>query len=509
MKRKIGVIMSGALMIFEMLSTLLYTPYLIRSLGQSEYGIYTLVLSVSAYLVLLDLGVGNSIVRYVSKYRATGENDEQRRFLGVANIYYSIIALVVLFLGTIIILALPNVFSKGLSAVEIVQAKKLMALTVVNIAVTLGTSPYMHILTAYEKFFLSKGISIVQILIRTIVCVVLLYFGFGSFGVVAVNLLLNIIMRAFVIAYVSFKMKLLPSFKNIKMSFISGIISYSVWILVQMVATQINHMADQVLIGIFAVSSSTILGIYGVGAQINQYFQSVATAFTGILMPGVVKLVEKDGRPEVLQKEMEKIGRIVFIVTGLIWSVFLVCGQQFVNLWAGEENSKAYIVALLLISPHVFIMSQSIGTQILWAKEKHKFQAILKFIIVALNVVLTIVLIKKWDALLGASVGTMISLFLGDVLVMQIVFKKDIGIKLLSYYKNTFIKGILPSIILMLAIGFTVSSFLPIGCWLGFVINAIIMVLVYGICLLLFGMNKAEKEMLKSITIYALKSKSK
>ena len=72
MNRRIGVIMSGLLMVFEMLSTLLYTPYLIRTLGQSEYGVYTLVFSITAYLTLLDLGVGNAVVRYVSKYRVDG-----------------------------------------------------------------------------------------------------------------------------------------------------------------------------------------------------------------------------------------------------------------------------------------------------------------------------------------------------------------------------------------------------------------------------------------------------
>lgn len=508
MKRKIGVIMSGVLMVFEMLSTMLYTPYLIRTLGQSEYGIYTLVLSVSAYLVLLDLGVGNSIVRYVSKYRANGEDDEQRRFLGIANVYYAIIAFVVLVLGTVVIIALPELFSKGLTTAEIGQAKKLMALTVINIAITLGTSPYMHILTAYEKFFLSKGISIIQIVIRTIASVILLYLGFGSIGVVAVNLILNIIMRLFVICYVSIKMKLLPTFHNIRMSFIKNIVLYSVWILLQMIATHINHMADQVLIGMFAVSSSAILGIYGVGSQINQYFQSVATAFTGVLMPGVVKLVEKGSSAEILQKEMERIGRIIFMVTGLIWSVFLVCGQQFVNLWAGDENSKAYIVALLLMTPHVFIMSQSIGTQILWAKEKHKFQAILKLIIVLLNVAVTIVLIKEWDALMGATVGTMLSLLLGDVLVMQIVFKKDIGIKLLSYYKNTFVKGIAPSIIITILCGLAVSNVAVFSGWFDFVFKAGIMVVVYIICMLSFGMNKSEKEMLKSISTNLIRNKN-
>ena len=195
-------------------------------------------------------------------------------------------------------------------------------------------------------------------------------------------------MRIVLICYVTFKMKLTPTYKNIEFKFVKQIASYSVWILLQMIATQINNMADHILIGMFVASSSVILGIYGVGAQINQYFQSVSSVFTGVLMPGVVKLVEKDGSVKTLQKEMERIGRIIFMVTGMIWSVFLVFGDQFISLWAGEQNSSAYIVTVLLMLPHIIIMPQSIGAQILWAKEKHKLQSILKFAIVIVNIAL-------------------------------------------------------------------------------------------------------------------------
>ena len=61
MNRKIGVILSYIAMVFEVLSTLLITPFMLRTLGQSEYGVYKLSSSITAYLLLLDLGVGNML----------------------------------------------------------------------------------------------------------------------------------------------------------------------------------------------------------------------------------------------------------------------------------------------------------------------------------------------------------------------------------------------------------------------------------------------------------------
>ena len=66
MNRKTGVVLSYVLLVVEIFSTLLFTPFLIRTLGQAEYGIYQLVLSITAYLALLDLGVGNSVIRYIT-----------------------------------------------------------------------------------------------------------------------------------------------------------------------------------------------------------------------------------------------------------------------------------------------------------------------------------------------------------------------------------------------------------------------------------------------------------
>ena len=83
MNRKIGAVLSYIYMILEVLSTLLLTPFIINSLGDAEYGVYKLVASVTIYLLLLDLGMGNSVVRYVAKYKENKDIESSRKFVGV------------------------------------------------------------------------------------------------------------------------------------------------------------------------------------------------------------------------------------------------------------------------------------------------------------------------------------------------------------------------------------------------------------------------------------------
>lgn len=497
MSRKAGVIMSYILMIFEVLSTLLITPYLIRDLGQAEYGVYKLVAAITAYLLLLDLGIGNATTRYIAKYRVDKDIENERKFFGVSIIYYSLIAIITVVIGIILIMIFPKAFGKGLSISEIALGQKLLIITIINAAVTLGTSQFNNIIIAYEKYTVSKGASIIQIIIRMLLTVIVLKLGMKSVGVVTINLIMTILCRTFFVLYVLFGFKLFPKFKEIKLDFIKGIVAYSSLILLQMVATQINSSVDQILIGSLVKSSAVILAVYGVGTQIVQYYQSIGSSFTGILMPGIVKMIETNASIKEITNEMIKIGRIILLVLGLIWGCFLVNGRHFIILWAGEANEQAYLVTIILMTAYLFVLTESIGTQILWAKNEHKEQAILKITIVLLNIVLTILLIK-WNPLIGATLGTFMSLMLGDVVVMNVIFYKKLKLNLLYYYKGLF-KGIVPAMIISIFIGFiSLNIFSNIG-WISFLINIIIMYSIYMICLLVFGMNDYEKLLIKSV----------
>lgn len=496
MRRKQGVILSYVLMIFEVLSTLLLTPFLIRTLGQAEYGVYKLSVSITAYLMLLDLGVGNAIIRYIAKFRANEDSESENNFFGIATLFYFGIAVISVLCGMVLVLLFPKLFSTGLTQEEILLGQKLLILTVANVAVTLLTTVSTNAIIAYERFAISKGLPIIQIILRMILTIVVLKSNLGSIGIVFVNLVLTIICRGFFTAYVFFALKIRPKLKNIRIEFVKDIFAYSSWILLQMIATQINASMDQILLGTLVSSSATIIAVYSVGIQIVQYFQSIGHSFTGVLMPGVVKLVEKDCSPKTICDEMVRIGRIILLSLGLIWSGFVALGRQFVEMWAGEVNGDSYFIALILMSAYLIILTESVGTQVLWAKNEHKEQAILKIAIVLLNIILTVLLIK-WNPLIGATIGTFISLILGDVIVMNIVFAKKLKISLAQYYSKLF-SGLLICILLTAGFGFVINL-IPIYGWGGLVLKIVSVCLVYIALLILFGMNKYEKNLFASL----------
>lgn len=490
MGRKKGVVLSYILMVFEVLSTLLLTPLIIRTLGQAEYGVYKLSLSVIAYLALLDMGVGNAIVRYTAKYKERGDKENLERFFGVSQLYYVVVAGIAGVIGSILIDVFPKMFAVGLSTEEIWLGQKLLAITLINTVVTLGTSVFNNIIIGHGLFGVSRGASIIQIVFRMIATFVALRLGFKSVALVSIQLILTIVCRGCFGIYVFTKLKLRPRLRGVKKSFVFEIIGYSTWILLQMIATQVNAFADQILLGALVPAASVIIAVYGVGIQIVQYFQSLGTAIGGVLFPGVVSLIERGADAKTIQGEMIKIGRIVFMFLGVVWCGFLLYGKSFIGLWAGEENINGFYVAAILMFAHMIIQIEAIGTQILWAKNEHKEQAILKLVIVLLNILLTILLIQ-WNPLLGATIGTLISYLLGDVLVMNVIFKRKIGISLKEYYCGL-LKGIFAVLLITSLIGIGINRIQLAG-WLGLFCKVILFCIVYCVLIYKFGWNAYEK----------------
>ena len=150
-ERKSGAILSYVSIILSTLVQLIYTPLLIRMLGQSEYGLYSLVSSIIGYLTVLDLGFGNAIVIFTAKYRAQKKYDEEKKLHGMFFVVYFVISIVAGLIGIILYFFVPVMFGASMSDAEIGKMKIMMLILAFNLAITFIFSIYSSIINAYEK----------------------------------------------------------------------------------------------------------------------------------------------------------------------------------------------------------------------------------------------------------------------------------------------------------------------------------------------------------------------
>ena len=94
---KIGAIISYISIVVNIVAGLLYTPWMIDKIGESDYGLYTLANSLIT-LFLIDFGLSAAVSRYLATYRAEGKEEAANRFLGAVYKLYLIIDSVIFLL---------------------------------------------------------------------------------------------------------------------------------------------------------------------------------------------------------------------------------------------------------------------------------------------------------------------------------------------------------------------------------------------------------------------------
>ena len=68
-ERKAGIALSFLSIIVSFVIGFAVTPVIIKKLGDSEYGVYTLVASLCAYLNIVEQGLADTVVKYIIKFK--------------------------------------------------------------------------------------------------------------------------------------------------------------------------------------------------------------------------------------------------------------------------------------------------------------------------------------------------------------------------------------------------------------------------------------------------------
>lgn len=431
---KIGVVLSYVSMIVQNIIAIVYTPVMLRLLGQSEYGLYQLVYSVVSYLGLLSFGFGSAYVRFYSRYKVKDDQEGIAKLNGMFMIVFNIIAIIALLAGGVLVGNVNNLFSKSLTANEINTATILMILMVINLAISFPSSVFDSFVTAHECYFFQRVISLLQTVLNPFLTLPLLLMGYKSISLVVVTTILTVSKFIINYWYCIKKLRMRFIFHNMNFSLLKEIGVFSFYIFINMIVDQINWSVDKFILGVF--SGTTAVAIYAVGGQINTMYMSLSTSISSVFIPRVNKIVARDeNNNEELTELFTRVGRIQFIILAMVIGGFIVVGKYFINVWAGTDYNKAYYVALLLIIPVTVPLTQNLGIEIQRAKNMHIFRSIIYFLIAIGNVFISIPLVQLFGEM-GAALGTAISLIIGNIIVMNWYYQVKIKLDMLYFWKQ-------------------------------------------------------------------------
>lgn len=493
-QRKAGVILSYAGEIVKILVSLVYTPIMLRLLGQSEYGLYQLVYSVVSYLSLLSLGFGSSYQRFYSRYKAQKDEDSIAKLNGMFMIIFCSISVICVLCGVVMVVNIRSILGIGLTDSEYEIARVLLILLVINLAITFSNSVFNCAITAHEKFLFQKLLILLQNIFNPFLTLPLLIMGYGSVGMVSVTTFLTFVVLMSNMFYCLRRLHIRFKFRGFQVGLLKEMWVFTFFIFLNQIIDQVNWSVDKFLLGRFA--GTTAVAVYGVGGQINSLYLQFSTSISNVFVPKVNRIVAETDDNKQLTKLFTKVGRIQFIVLGLILSGFIFFGYPFVKMWAGEEYGASYVVAILLIAPVTVPLIQNLGIEIQRAKNMHKARSVVYLFIAIANVFVSIPLIKLMGPA-GAALGTAISLFAGNIIFMNWYYHARIGMNMFYFWKE--IAKFVPALIGPCVVGIIIMNFANITGLVKLGLFAMVYTAVYGLSMYFLGMNEEEKKLVMGL----------
>lgn len=487
---KIGALFAYINLFVTNITGILVTPFIIKSLGDSEYGLYTLIGAFVGYLSVLDLGLNNAIVRFVALYRVEKDKKKEENFLAISFIIYGIIALLIALGGGILYCNTETFFGSTLSEQELENAKVMLLILNANIAITIPGGVFVAICTAYEKFVFPRMLTLVKHVVRTIMIFIILYKGADAIGIVILDSVMNLFFIIGTAYYVFGILKVRMRLHEYQFVFVREIFNYSFWVFFFGLIYQFQWRTGQIILG--ANNNTIVVAIYGVGVMLGTYYTTFGNVINGLLLPKVVHFITAGASHQELTRQMIRVGRISLVLLLYVLGAFIVTGKQFVFLWLGGGYELSWLIALLIMIVYVLPISQGFGHAVLEANKLVRFKALSFFLFCFLGIGMGLWLSYDYGAL-GMILGVAIGLFLLQY-VMNVYYHKIVKLNMWQFLRQTYYPMILPFVVVLSLMWF-IKDFFE-SSWLGFLLVNIVYTLFFLVGVFFLYLTKEEKRML-------------
>ncbi len=478
-------------------SGFLLTPFILHRLGAVQFGLWALANSVMSYGLLLEFGVGGAVIKYVAEFKAQRRGEDIRALVATALRLYSLLGLVALVLSLMVAPLFPRLFNvPGNQQSKAIWVIVLMGLGLAtSIPCTITTS----VLRGLQRYDLVSLLASVATLLYAIGTVLVLVFGGGLLGIVAVSVVVTIVMQ---IPSIWFIYRIAPDlhfgWRGASRQWVRTVVSFSSWLFVMDAATRLQTKVDVVVIGAFLPISSVTL--YTLCRRLSEIGQIATDQFMKVMLPLAAELQAEND--VVRLRELYVTGtRLTLALFLPIGCVFSILARPLLTLWVGATYAEgAHLVSILALAT-LLDTSQWPAANILQGMARHRPLAIALACGAIANVGLSIILVRTFglDGVAFSALFATILVCLGFVMPYTM---RLMEVRPLEVLNRILLPSLLPLIPALLSI-YAVKRVLGTQSLFTLAIVACIGLLVYAIMYLGFSASKIERQTCFSFAISA------
>ena len=408
-----GVLMNwGALAISFLVGFLLF-PFVVSRLGDTWYGVWTLVNAVVSYLGLLDFGLRGAVTRFVSRDHVLGDHGHSSDVVSTALWLRLWSASCCAVIGVALSMPVTRMLR---IPVEMQDAASLaIGISVASFTVNLTCGVFGGVLAGKGRFDLLSAVAIGQSVVRALGVIWLLNSGYGIMALAWWDLTLAVLANG-ALAGLSFRVypELRITLRWPDAGIVRELWGYGVYAFLINTAVQFVYYTDALVVSAF-LSAATVT-VYAIGGGLIEYLRQLVSALSVTFTPFASRL-DAAGR----QDEMRRLliwGTRVVLFVALPVEIALWCrGRTFIGLWMGQQYSApAGQVLEILLLGQVFAIANLTSSGIAYGLGKHRPVAMWACVEALANLALSILLVRPLG-LAGVAWGTVV-----PSLAVQILF---------------------------------------------------------------------------------------
>ena len=338
--RNRGITLSYIYSILNTIIGLFMSAYIIRMMGQTEYGVYQTMTSFATYLTLFQFGTGSIMTRNISLCRSDGSETKlyQKNTSTIWTV--AVIQVVIIVIISIVFYSLIDIIYKSsLTPDQINYGKLLFLIVAVKTILSFFIQVLNGIILGCEHYSFSSVVQLVFLIIRTGLVVALLLFKPFALYLVVLDSALEIIIFTFTYYYCRKKLAASFSFKYFNKRIFMNALPLAMALFLQSIVNMANGNVDKFVIGI--VLSPEAVSVYSIGMFIYTTFSSLTTIPISMYMPKIAADIKSGKNGAGLTESLIQPCRLIFLIGGIVLFGFVTIGRQFISIVYGNDYMEA------------------------------------------------------------------------------------------------------------------------------------------------------------------------
>lgn len=412
------------------LLSLLIMPFVVHMLGDRMYGIWVLVVAITGYYALGNLGLSVAVSRHLAAALGAGDEEECNRVFNTAFSIFCAIGLLVIIVSGVVV-ALTPLFCKNPQDVSLLR--KTILILGFNVALAFPMRVFTGTLGARLRFDLLGGLGLLSAGLRTVLIIAFVHLGRGVVGLAWATLLSQIPSS---LLYVHFARKSLPFLRLASEYRQRGtarkLFSYGIFSFIAHIGETLRFKVDAPVVAAFVGLAAVTH--YKIAGTLAQYFMELITVVMGVLGP-VFSRLDGAGDYQEIKKTFFFSSKLSVCAASFVGFALIAWGKPFIERWMGPQYLDAYPCLVALTSGLIVALTQAPSVNLLFGISRHRFFALFHSIEGVSNLIFSLLLVKKYG-MLGVAVGTLIPMVIIKLFIQPVYVCRVANIVYLDYLRK-------------------------------------------------------------------------